>query len=60
MNPRVSHQKTAALTLVEVLMVLVVLAILMAMILPALTAAKRTGGPNCINNIKQIGLSFQI
>ena len=60
MKLRVAHHKTAALTLVEVVVVLVVLAALVAMILPRLAAAKRTSGPTCANNIKQIGLSFQI
>jgi prepilin-type processing-associated H-X9-DG protein len=60
MKPRVSHQKTAALTLLEVVVVVVLLLIVAAFLLPAFTKAKIHGGPNCINNIKQIGLSFQI
>ena len=60
MKLHVAHHKTAALTLVEVLVVIVVLAALVAMILPRLAAAKRRSGPTCVNNIKQIGLSFQI
>ena len=45
----------------EVLVVLVMLAVLVAMILPQLAAAKRgTRGPWCANNLKQIGLSFHI
>jgi hypothetical protein len=34
MKPRVSHHKTAALTLVEVVLILSVLAILLAVLLP--------------------------
>ena len=49
-----------AFTLVEMLVVIVVLAVLVAMILPAFKAAKRKGGPNCVNNIMQIGLSFRL
>ena len=60
MKPRVSHQKTAALTLLEAVVVVVLLLIVAAFLLPAFTKAKIHGGPNCINNIKQIGLSFQI
>ena len=41
-------------------MVIVVLAVLVANILPALTAAKRRGGPSCYNNLRQIGLAYQI
>ena len=61
MKPRVSHQKTAALTLVEVLVVIVVLFFLVAMLLPRLAAAKKNSrGPWCMNNLKQIGLSYRI
>lgn len=46
--------------MVEVLVVIFALAILVAMLLPAFAAAKRGGGPNCQNKLKQIGLGFQI
>jgi hypothetical protein len=48
------------MTLIEVIVVATVLALLVAMILPALTAAKRRGGPSCMNNLKQIGLAYKI
>ncbi|HEX3857547.1 MAG TPA: type II secretion system protein [Verrucomicrobiae bacterium] len=60
MKPRFSNQRNQALTLVEVLLVIVVLAALALIILPALSAAKRTGGSRCVTNIKEIGLAFQI
>ncbi len=60
MKLRGSNRGNRALTLIEVLVVLVVLAVLAAMILPQLAAAKRTSGPNCANNLRQIGLSFHI
>ena len=47
------------MTLTEVFMVVVVLAILAAIILPRLADAKRRGGGiNCVNNQKQIILAF--
>jgi len=61
MKPRVSHQKTAALTLVEVLVVVVVITVLASMLLPYLARPKRMENPiNCVNNLKQIGLAYRI
>ena len=49
------------MTLTEVLVVVVVLAILAAIILPRLADAKRKGGGiYCVNNVKQIILAFRI
>jgi prepilin-type processing-associated H-X9-DG protein len=59
MKPRVSNQKTAAMTLVEVLVVIVVLFVLAALILPFFARARTSRGVNCVNNLKQIGMSFQ-
>jgi prepilin-type processing-associated H-X9-DG protein len=61
MKLRVSNQKTAALTPIEVVVVFVVIAVLALIILPAFY-----GGPhhppriNCTNNLKQIGLAYRI
>lgn len=61
MKPRVSHQKTAALTLVEVLVVVFVITLLLAMFLPALAKARRRGGHiSCANDVKQVELAFRI
>lgn len=59
-----SKNKSQALTLVEVVAVIfaltLLLAVLAAIILPAFARAKIHSGPTCANNLKQIGLSFQI
>ena len=61
MKPRLSNQPTAALTLVEVTIVIAVLVIAVALILPSLAKVKR--GPSrisCINDLKQTGLAFRL
>jgi len=61
MKLRVFHSKTAALTMVEVLVVVLVLFVLAAILLPALAAAKKKSSKiGCVNELKQIGLAFRI
>ena len=60
MKPRCTKQRNHALTVFEVLVILSVLAILLAVFLPALTYHRGGQRINCVNNLKQIGLSFRI
>ncbi len=55
------NKKINAFTLIELLVVIGILGILMAITLPALQQAKKTGKrAQCISNLKQIGLAIQV
>jgi type II secretory pathway pseudopilin PulG len=59
-TPRPTH-RIAGLTVVEVILVMACLAILAALLLPALAPARvRPRRISCINNLKQIGLALRM
>lgn len=60
MQPRLPKNRNAAMTLFEVGLVIAIVVVLAVLLLPAILRTRRIGSHiNCINNVKQVCLTFR-
>jgi hypothetical protein len=60
MKPRCSKKRIYGFTLVELLLVAFLIALLAALVMPALSRPQTHSRLNCVNNLKEISLAFRI
>jgi prepilin-type processing-associated H-X9-DG protein len=61
MKPRLAHQRTVAMTLTEVLLVITALVLLAAILLLALAAANRKSNRlGCTSQLQQVGVAYRM